>query len=153
MWPCMRKLEPGAAVKSSGFTGRLLWPSQNAHLSKALYKSWDYERSNNHSQNRMYWLLPLSDSIDSLIGPGELLSVVSHLFAVPILVLWVGLRKKWVNKTWMWKIFLQGHTLSTTGDTHRNDYHFSYITKPQPKKKTHWAPHFSGNREAIGTVL
>lgn len=33
------------------------------------------------------------DWLDSLIGPGGLLFVVSHLFAVPDLVLWVGLEK------------------------------------------------------------
>jgi hypothetical protein len=44
-----------------------------------------------------------------MIGPGGLLLVVSHLFAVPILVLWVGLRKQ-KNKT-----KLGGHILSTAG--------------------------------------
>jgi len=29
-----------------------------------------------------------------LIGPGGLLLIVSHLFAVPVLVLWAGLEKK-----------------------------------------------------------
>ncbi len=29
------------------------------------------------------------------------LSVVSHLFVVPILVFWVGLEKKLNNQTWM----------------------------------------------------
>jgi hypothetical protein len=29
-----------------------------------------------------------------MIGPSGLLLVVSHLFAIPILVLWVGLEKK-----------------------------------------------------------
>jgi hypothetical protein len=33
------------------------------------------------------------DWLDSFIGPGELLFLVSHLFAVPDLVLWVGLEK------------------------------------------------------------
>jgi hypothetical protein len=28
-----------------------------------------------------------------MIGPGGLLFVVSHLFSVPVLVLWVGLKK------------------------------------------------------------
>jgi hypothetical protein len=36
-------------------------------------------------------LTPAVDWLDSLIGPGGLLLVVSHLFAVPVLVLWVGL--------------------------------------------------------------
>jgi hypothetical protein len=34
------------------------------------------------------------DWLDSLIGPGGLLFVISHLFAVPDLVLWVGLEKR-----------------------------------------------------------
>jgi hypothetical protein len=33
------------------------------------------------------------DWLDSLIGPGGLLLVVSHLFVVPVLVSWVGLEK------------------------------------------------------------
>jgi hypothetical protein len=33
------------------------------------------------------------DWLDSLIGPVGLLFIVSHLFAVPDLVLWVGLEK------------------------------------------------------------
>jgi len=33
------------------------------------------------------------DWLDSLIGPGGLLLVISHQFAVPILVLWAGLEK------------------------------------------------------------
>jgi hypothetical protein len=32
-----------------------------------------------------------------------------------VLVLWVGLGKKYVTKTWMPEIFLQSHVLSTTG--------------------------------------
>jgi hypothetical protein len=40
------------------------------------------------------------DLPDSLIGPGGLLLVVSHLFAVPLLVLWAGLEKV-NNDTWM----------------------------------------------------
>jgi hypothetical protein len=40
------------------------------------------------------------DGLDSLIGPGGLLLVVSHLFAVLVLVLGVGW-KKVNNQTWM----------------------------------------------------
>jgi hypothetical protein len=29
-----------------------------------------------------------------VIGPGGLLLIVSHLFAVPVLILWVGMKKK-----------------------------------------------------------
>jgi len=50
--------------------------------------------------NRLYWLLPVCLWLDSLIGPGELLLVVSHLFGVPTLVLWVVLEKK-VNRVAM----------------------------------------------------
>jgi len=72
----------------------------------------------NTQSNRVYWLLfPVSDWVDSLIGPSGLLLVVSpHLLAVPISVLWVGLEKKLVRKTWMWEIFLQSHILSVTVD-------------------------------------
>jgi hypothetical protein len=38
-------------------------------------------------------LTPALDWLDSLIGLGGLLLVVSHLFAVPVLVLWAGLEK------------------------------------------------------------
>ncbi len=38
-------------------------------------------------------LTPTADWVDSLIGPGELLLVVSHQLAVAVLVLWVGLEK------------------------------------------------------------
>jgi hypothetical protein len=36
---------------------------------------------------------PAVDWLDSLIGPGGLLFLFSHLFAVPVLVLWLGLEK------------------------------------------------------------
>jgi hypothetical protein len=65
------------------------------------------EQSNKHQSNRIYWRLPVSHWLDSLIGPTGLLLVISHLLAVPILVLWVGLEKKLVIKTWMWEIVLQ----------------------------------------------
>jgi hypothetical protein len=34
MWPCTENFGWGAAVKSSGSTGRLVWPWKNAHLSE-----------------------------------------------------------------------------------------------------------------------
>jgi hypothetical protein len=37
--------------------------------------------------------VPTVDWLDNLIGQGGLLLVVSHLFAVPVLVLWVELEK------------------------------------------------------------
>ncbi len=40
----------------------------------------------------------------------------SHLFAVTFSVSQVGLKKA-NNYTWMWEILLQGHILSTSGDT------------------------------------
>ncbi len=67
----------------------------------------------------MIWLLlSISDWSIMMIGPGGLLLVVPHLFAVPVLVLWVGLpNKKYTTKTWMWKnIVVQDHILSTFGD-------------------------------------
>jgi hypothetical protein len=68
----------------------------------------------------MYWLLPVSNWLDSLIGPsGLLLVVVSHQLAVPVSVLWVELEKKLVTKTSMWEICLEGHILSVGGDTLR----------------------------------
>jgi hypothetical protein len=54
-----------------------------------------------------------------MIGPGGLLLVVSHLFAVSILVLCVGLEffLNNNNKNCMCKFFfLQGYILSTAGD-------------------------------------
>jgi hypothetical protein len=56
---CMRNLEPGAAVKSSGSTGRnAMTLAKCTSFSKALYESWDYERSNNYSQNRNVLIAP-----------------------------------------------------------------------------------------------
>jgi len=39
-------------------------------------------------------ITPAVEWLDSLIRPGGLLLVVFHLFAISILVLWVGLRNK-----------------------------------------------------------
>jgi hypothetical protein len=38
-------------------------------------------------------LLPVSDWPIKMIGQGGLLLVVSYLFAVPVLILWVGVEK------------------------------------------------------------
>jgi proteasome assembly chaperone (PAC2) family protein len=48
-------------------------------------------------------LLPVSDWLIIMIGSGGLLLVISHLFAVPVLVLmgWVLGEKKVNNQTWM----------------------------------------------------
>jgi hypothetical protein len=40
-----------------------------------------------------------------MIGPGGLLSLVFHLFAVPDLVLWVGVGKKQITKLGCEKYF------------------------------------------------
>jgi hypothetical protein len=51
-----------------------------------------------------------------MIGPGGLVLVVPHLFAVPISVLWVGLQKsKYLNLD-VKNIFAGSHRLSTPGD-------------------------------------
>jgi hypothetical protein len=49
-----------------------------------------------------------------MIGTGGLVLVVSHLLAVPVLVLGVG--KKYITKLECEKYFLQGHILNTTGN-------------------------------------
>lgn len=60
-------------------------------------------------------LLPASDSLVLTLRPGELLSVVSHVFVVPVLVFWVGLEKsEWLNFGCE-KYFLQRRILSTAG--------------------------------------
>jgi hypothetical protein len=44
--------------------------------------------------NMIQLLLPIvSDWPIMIVGPGGFLLVVSHLFTVPVLVLWVGLQK------------------------------------------------------------
>jgi hypothetical protein len=43
--------------------------------------------------NMLWLLIPVSDWPFIMIGPGGLVLVVSSLFAVPVLVLWVGLEK------------------------------------------------------------
>jgi hypothetical protein len=58
-------------------------------LSKMDLALQDSEHSKRHSRA----LHLLFDWLDSLICPGGFLLVVSHLFAVPVLVLWVGLEK------------------------------------------------------------
>jgi hypothetical protein len=65
--------------------------------------------------NWIWLLLSVSDRPIIMIGPGGLLSVVPHLFAVPVSVYCRGCKKA-NNETWMWKILLQGCILSTAGD-------------------------------------
>ncbi len=45
-----------------------------------------------------------------LIGAGQLLLVVSHLFAIPVLVLWVGLKKNKESKLGCENNFARSHT-------------------------------------------
>jgi hypothetical protein len=56
-------------------------------------------------------MLSVSDWAIIMIGPDGLLLVVPDLYALPVSVFWVGC-KTINNQTWMWKIFLQGHTYS-----------------------------------------
>jgi len=55
--------------------------------------------------NKIWLLLPVSDWPIILIGQSGLLLVVSHLFAVPVLVLWVRLKNKWITKLGCEKYF------------------------------------------------
>jgi hypothetical protein len=54
-----------------------------------------------------------------MIGPGGLLLVYSHLFAVPVLVLWAGLEKVNDLNLDVRNIF-SGYILSTIGDALRS---------------------------------
>jgi hypothetical protein len=51
--------------------------------------------------------LCVSDSPIVTIGPGGLPLLVSHLFVIPILVLWVGLEKIVNNYTWIGEIIFR----------------------------------------------
>jgi hypothetical protein len=59
-------------------------------------------------------LLPVSDRPTIMIGAGGLLLVVSHLFAVTVLILWVGLEKSIKLNSDVRNILL-GQILSTAG--------------------------------------
>jgi hypothetical protein len=74
-------------------------PETNAQLSRALEEPW---KNLSTQSNCIYWLLPCSNWLDSLIGPsGWWLLVVSLTF-------FFHLEKKLITKTWMWEICLQG---------------------------------------------
>jgi hypothetical protein len=65
-----------------------------------------------------------------MIGPGGLLLVILHLFAVPVSVLWVGLQKSmYITKLGCEKYYHRGHILSTIGDalTHQIRNHEANI--------------------------
>jgi hypothetical protein len=55
-------------------------------------------------------LLPVSDRPTIMIGAGGLLLVVSHLFAVPVFILWVGLEKSIKLKLGCEKYFVGSDT-------------------------------------------
>jgi len=55
------------------------------------------EQSNKQIQIIFIDCSPVADWLDSLIRPSGLLLVVSHVYAVPVSVLWVGLEKKVSN--------------------------------------------------------
>jgi hypothetical protein len=73
-------------------------------------------------------LLRVSDwPIIIIIGPGGLLLVVPHLFALPVCFSCMG-----GVATRMWKIFSQGHILSTTGEALTTNYCCIIIYRLQP---------------------
>jgi hypothetical protein len=98
MWPCPGNLGRGIAVKPREFTGRLLWPWQNEHLSVTLRSVKTVKET---QWNHIHWLLPLSDWLDTLIGPGGLLLVVFHHLNSQFQFYWWGWRN--VTKIWMWE--------------------------------------------------
>jgi hypothetical protein len=55
--------------------------------------SWEWQKLEKCVINMIYLLLSVSDWPIIMIGPSGLLLVVSHLFAVPVSVLLVGLQK------------------------------------------------------------
>jgi hypothetical protein len=55
----------------------------------------------------IYLVLSVSDWPIIMIGPGGLLLVVPHLFAVPVSVLLVGLQKEYITKLGCEKYFLR----------------------------------------------
>jgi hypothetical protein len=60
------------------------------------------EESNKYTQIVIINCPRVSDRLDSLIGPGGLLLVVSHIFAIPVFSsIMVGLEKSKITKTWM----------------------------------------------------
>ncbi len=64
--------------------------------------------------NMIQLLLPVSDRPTIMIGAGGLLLVVSHLFAVPVFILWVGLEKS-IKLNLDVRNILLGQILSTAG--------------------------------------
>ncbi len=75
------------------------WPSKRK-LDEAKHAGLAHQNGNGLAFfHRMHSraLTPI-DLLDNLIAPGGVLLVVSQLFAVPVLVLWVGLEKHTEHK-------------------------------------------------------
>ncbi len=89
--PSMEILDKVLRFKSIGRLMLLPWKSKQ--LSESSEGAPWNSPINKTQPNRTYWLVHVSEWLDCLIGPGGLLLVVSHVFAVPISVLWVGLEK------------------------------------------------------------
>jgi hypothetical protein len=58
-------------------------------IASSIAGSSERERKSEYGTEEGEW-----NELDSLIGPGGLLLEVAHLFAVPVLVLWVGLENQ-----------------------------------------------------------
>ncbi len=84
MWPCKRKLDDKKS-KHAGFAQQMVLAYH--------FCTWccRWERT---QQSLTPAVDPDVDLLDRLIDSGVLLLVVSHLFAVPVLVLWVRLGKR-----------------------------------------------------------
>jgi hypothetical protein len=84
-------------------------------------------------------LLPVSDWPIIMIGPGGLLLVVSHLFAVPdsSFSLMDRVGKKQITSLGCENFFLQVHILSTAGDALTLPMlfhsHYTYTGEAEPK--------------------
>ncbi len=75
-------------------SAKWFWPSIFAQFAEACKRHSKVEHLPEKSVVNMIWLLlPVFDWPIIVIGPGGLLLVVSHLFAVPVWVIWVGWEK------------------------------------------------------------
>jgi hypothetical protein len=74
------------------------------------------EHSDEHSQNHIYWVLPVSNWVDSLIAPsGLLFSSLPPACSSSSFSSMNGVVKKWMWETYL----LHGHILSIGGDALR----------------------------------
>ncbi len=88
VWPLKLKLDVEKSKQTSFGWAKWFWPYISAEVEHILTP--DREES---VMNVITMVLPGSDSLIIMIGPGGLLLVVSHLYALPALVLRVGLEK------------------------------------------------------------